>query len=69
MHLTPTDELLLAVAAANLSVEHEDTHPVVADRAERLMADLLDRHGVTAEEAVAAVFDYSSRHRERESGL
>jgi len=57
MHLTPHDELLLAVAAASLSVEHEDAHPEVADHAERLMGDLLDRHGVTAEEAVAVVFD------------
>jgi len=54
MHLTPHDELLLAVAAASLSVEHEEAHPEVA---ERLMGDLLDRHGVTAEEAVAVVFD------------
>jgi len=60
MHLTPRDELLLAVAAATLSVEHEQSHPEVADHAERLMGDLLDRHGVTAEEAVAAVFEYGS---------
>ena len=57
MPLTPRDELLLAVAAANLSVEHEESHPDVADHAERLMGDLLDRHGVTAEEAVSVVFD------------
>jgi len=57
MHLTESDELLLAVAAANLSVEHESSHPEVAEHAERLMGDLLDRHGVTAEEAVAVVFD------------
>jgi len=57
MHLTPRDELLLAVAAATLSVEHEQSHPEVADHAERLMGDLLDRHGVTAEEAVAVVFE------------
>jgi hypothetical protein len=57
MHLTAHDELLLAVAAANLSVEHEQSHPEVADHAERLMGDLLDRHGVTAEEAISVVFD------------
>ena len=57
MHLTPRDELLLAVAAANLSVEHEQSHPEVADHAERLMGDLLDHQGVTAEEAIAEVFD------------
>jgi len=57
MHLTPDDELLLAVAAATLSVEHEHSHPAVADHAERLMGDLLDRHSVTAEKAVATVFD------------
>jgi len=57
MHLTPYDELLLAVAAATLSVEHEQSHPEVSAHAERLMGDLLDRHDITAEEAVAVVFE------------
>lgn len=59
MHLTERDALVLAVAAAQFSVDIEDTHPTVADHADRLMRDLLDRHGVTAEEAVAVVLGRS----------
>lgn len=49
------DELVIAVAAARLSVEFESTHPHVAARANRLMKTVLDRHGVTASEAVEIV--------------
>ena len=55
MDLSDSDELLLAVAAARLSVEFQASHPAVAEQAEELMHEVLDRHGVTPAEATEAV--------------
>jgi hypothetical protein len=57
MSLDESDELLLAIAAARLSVDLEASHPAVAAQAQRVSGDLRARHGVSPEEAVAAVLD------------
>lgn len=57
MHFDESDELLLAIAAARLSVDLEASHPTVAARAHRLSDDLLAHHGVTPGEATASVLD------------
>lgn len=55
MRKRPVDDLMICLALVTFSVEHEDRHPGLSERAWDLAIDHAQRHGLRPIDALAII--------------